>query len=113
MEEINKEVLLSYGLSAADASDVDRFLDSLTNPWAESPSHAHLPQNRPYRRISGTVVSIDLRGQRVTLDLPRYSRETGGPIILSLPRNCPAGRWVMASSSRALCQPIAEMSASC
>ena len=93
VEQINGAVLRSYGLSGADASDVQRFLESLTEPWAESPAHAHLPQSRPHRRISGTVASIDVQGQRVTLELPRYSGETGGPIVLPLPRELPG--WAL------------------
>jgi len=93
VDEINGEVLRSYGLTGADASGIQRYLESLTEPWAESPAHAHLPQNRPYRRISGTVVSIDVQGQRVVFDLPRYSRDARGPIALPLPRELPG--WAL------------------
>ena len=60
--EINGAVLRSYGLGETDASDVQRYLDSLTNPWVENPPHAHLPQRCRYRRIAGTVVTIDCAG---------------------------------------------------
>ncbi len=106
VNKINEEVLRSYGLTDADAADIQRYLDSLTKPWAESPAYAHLPQSRPYRRISGAVASIDVQGQRVTLDLPRYSRDTSGPIVLPLPRELPG--WALREGVKFSCSVPAD-----
>lgn len=91
--EINSAVLRSYGLDASESSEVQRFLDGLIDPWAESSDRAHIPQRRAYRRISGTVVSVDVQSQTVSLDLPRYSRDVGGPITLALPPEMPG--WAL------------------
>lgn len=90
---INQEVLRSYGLSSADEADLHLFLESLTEPWVESAKGAHLPRPRPYRRIAGTVVSVDVQRQSVTLDLPRFSRKTRAPVVLALPRTMPG--WAL------------------
>ncbi|MGO8897999.1 MAG: class I SAM-dependent DNA methyltransferase [Isosphaeraceae bacterium] len=91
--KINETVLSSYGLSAGEALDIQRYLDSLIDPWAESLADAHIPKRGKYRRISGAVVSLDVRSQKATLDLPRYSRGAGGPVILPLPREMPG--WAL------------------
>jgi hypothetical protein len=105
-EQINQEVLRSYGLSSADEVDLRLFLESLTDPWVESEKDAHLPQQRPYRRIAGMVVSVDVQRQSVTLDLPRFSRKTREPIVLALPRALPG--WALREGVEFTCAVPAD-----
>jgi SAM-dependent methyltransferase len=104
--KINEAVLDSYGLSADESADVQKYLDSLIDPWAESPSNAHVPKRGKYRRISGVVVSLDVLSQTVTLDMPRYSRESGGPITVPLPREMPG--WALREGVEFTCAVPAE-----
>ncbi|QEH35207.1 Type I restriction enzyme EcoKI M protein [Aquisphaera giovannonii] len=103
---INQEVLRTYGLSSADEADLNLFLESLTEPWVESPKDAHLPQHRLYRRISGTVVAVDVLRQSVTLDLPRFSRKHRAPIVLALPRLLPG--WALREGIEFTCAVPAD-----
>ena len=108
--KINEAVLNSYGLSTVEFSDLRKYLDSLTDPWAESPPDAHVPRRGKYRRISGVVASIDVLNQAISLDLPRYSRETGGPILLPLPKEMPG--WALHEGAEFTCAvPVESRSA--
>ena len=116
VDEINGGVFRSYGLTGTNVDDIQRFLRSLTDPWAESLSLAHLPKARPYRRISGTVVSIDVQGQRVALDLPRYSRESAARSFFFTARAARLGAargrrvYVRGSDRLSGCQRVAQRS---
>jgi len=90
--QINCLLFRSYGLAAGDFDVLQKYLDGMTNPWVNAPPEAHIPK-RPERRIAGTVVSVDVLAQTVFLDLPRYSRETAGPIEVALPEDMPG--WAL------------------
>ncbi len=90
--QINRLLFRSYGLSRDDFELVKRYLEGMTNPWVDGPPDAHLPK-RAERRIPGTVVSVDVSAQTVRLDLPRWSRKSGAPIEVALPRDMPG--WAL------------------
>ena len=104
--KISEAVMRSYGLDAGETLAIQRYLDSLINPWVENPADAHLPKRGKYRRISGTVVTLAVRGQKATLNLPRYSRGAGGPIALPLPRQMPG--WAMREGAEFTCAVPAD-----
>jgi hypothetical protein len=47
------------------------------------------------------VVSVDVQNQAVSLDLPRYSRDAGGPLVLPLPREMPG--WALREGADFTC----------
>jgi hypothetical protein len=65
-----------------------------------------------YRRISGTVIAMDVVEQKMALDLPRYRRD--GPVNVPLPRHIPG--WALAPGVEFTCnvpvdsQSVAELS---
>ena len=76
VKDIDQMIFGSYGLSVSDVQALSVYLSSLTEPWVVSSRDSHLPKGKSYRRISGSVIGVDVQKQRVTLDLPRYSRES-------------------------------------
>ena len=79
--EINDRVLASYGLGSEEIASLARFLEGMTDPWVDGDETAHLPNKTAYRRITGKVLGVDVTRQTVTLDLPRYSRIAGQPLV--------------------------------
>ncbi len=100
--QINDRVLASYGLGTRDVDLLTEFLQGMTEPWVDAPEDAHLPvAGAKYRRITGTVVSVDVKRQKVTLDLPRYSKKAGGPLKVPLPKHLPG--WALCEGARFTC----------
>lgn len=90
--QINRLLFESYGLGEDDFGEVGNYLEGMTDPWVAGSATAHIPQG-PMRCITGTVVSVNVADQTVCLDLPRYSRKTGGPIEVILPSDMPG--WAL------------------
>ena len=105
--EINRRVTESYGLCDEDVSALQSYLEGMTNPWVESDERAHLPRiDTSYRRITGTVVSVDVADQTATLDIPRYSRKAGGPVVVPIPRHLPG--WALREGAEFTCLAPAD-----
>ena len=100
VNNINEMTSDSYGLSVNDVKDLSNYLSSLTEPWVVSPRESHLPKGRSYRRISGSVIGVDVNNQLVTLDLPRYSNASA-PLTLLLPRELPG--WALREGTDFTC----------
>lgn len=90
--QVNRLLFESYGLDSDDYAIVRRYLEGMTNPWVDGASDAHIPTYAE-RRITGVVVSVDVSSQTVVLDMPRYSRKSGGPIRCALPSDMPG--WAL------------------
>jgi len=100
--QINERVLESYGLRKRDVDLLTKFLQGMTEPWVDAPENAHLPvAGAKYRRITGTVVSVDVKRQQVTLDLPRYAKKAGGPLKVPLPMHMPG--WALREGTQFTC----------
>ncbi len=91
--EINDRVLASYALGSEETASLARFLEGMTDPWVDGDETAHLPNKTAYRRITGKVLGMDVTRQTVTLDLPRYSRRAGQPLVIPLPKHMPG--WAL------------------
>ena len=98
--QVNHLLFQSYGLTAHDFEMLRNYLEGMTNPWVDGPPDAHVPKH-PERRITGTVTAISVPAQRVTLDLPRYSRKTGAPLEVVLPRDMPG--WALREGTGFTC----------
>jgi len=100
--QINLLVLESYGLSRKDGRLLQKYLQGMTDPWIEGPENAHLPApGATYRRITGRVISVDVKRQRMTLDLPRYSKKAEGPVRVPLPKHIPG--WALREGAEFTC----------
>ena len=100
--QINERVLASYSLRKRDVGLLTKFLQGMTEPWVDAPEDAHLPvAGAKYRRITGTVVSVDVNRQQVTLDLPRYTKKAGGPLKVPLPMHMPG--WALREGTQFTC----------
>ncbi len=92
--QINQRVLASYALKNSQVELLHKYLRGMTEPWVDDPENAHMPlQGATYRRITGTVVAVDVKRQQVTLDIPRYGRKAGGPLKVPLPKHMPG--WAL------------------
>ena len=100
VDKIHETISGSYGLTPSDDRALSVYLSSLTEPWAVGAKESHLPKGKSYRRISGSVIGIDVQNQRVTLDLPRYSRQSD-PLTLFLPRELPG--WALREGTDFTC----------
>lgn len=105
--EINDRVISSYGLNRRDHEAIKKFLRGMTEPWVEAEERAHLPRpGATYRRITGKLLSVDVKRQQVTLDLPRYRRKAGGPVTVPLPKHMPG--WVLRGETDFTCLAPAD-----
>jgi predicted RNA methylase len=100
--QINALVLESYGLSRQDGKLLHTYLKGMTEPWAEGEENAYRPlQGVAYRRIGGTVLSVDVKRQQVVVDIRRYTKKAGQPLKIPLPRHMPG--WALREGAEFTC----------
>ncbi len=106
---LNYRVAASYGLTEDEVVALKSYLREMTEQWVDAPSDAHLPRlDQRYRRISGTVVAVNVTRQTMTLDLPRYRPD--GPLEVPLPRHIPG--WALTPEVEFTCSvPVDSLSA--
>ncbi len=97
---LNHRIAASYELNDDDVQSLKSYLREMTDQWVDAPADAHLARlGVAYRRISGTVVAVDVVDQEMELDLPRYRQD--GPVAVPLPRHIPG--WALAAGVEFTC----------